>query len=130
MPKESDLEQKALEIIMRSGEKGILQSDLWREINATSREGSRISIRLENKGLIYREPEISKGRWTYRLYPKRHPVSIDSIIDCPCISCEESSKCGAGGKISPNNCEKLTQWILKDEETDSRVDTNCPTSGS
>ncbi|MEM1607221.1 MAG: transcriptional regulator [Candidatus Bathyarchaeia archaeon] len=117
MPRNNDLEQKALEIIMRSGEKGILQSDLWREINATSREGSRISIRLESKGLIYRKPEISKGRWTYRLYPKRHIVSIDSILDCPCISCEENAKCSAGGKISPNNCEKLVQWVLKEDQT-------------
>lgn len=113
MSKHNDLERKALDIIMRMGEKGILQSELWREINATSREGSRISIRLESKGLIYREPELSKGRWTYRLYSKRQIVSIDSIIDCPCVSCEENSKCGAGGKISPNDCEKLTQWILE-----------------
>ncbi|MCX8170664.1 MAG: Lrp/AsnC family transcriptional regulator [Candidatus Bathyarchaeota archaeon] len=116
MPKNSDLEQKAFEIIMRSGEKGILQSDLWREINATSREGSRISIRLENKGLIYRKPEISRGRWTYRLYPKRQMVSVDSIIDCPCIPCEESLRCGAGGRFSPNDCEKLTQWILMEDQ--------------
>ncbi|MEM2341280.1 MAG: Lrp/AsnC family transcriptional regulator [Candidatus Bathyarchaeia archaeon] len=116
MPKQNDLEQKALDIIMRMGEKGILQSDLWREINATSREGSRISMRLESKGLIYRERELSRGRWTYRLYSKRQMVSIDSIIDCPCISCEENSKCGAGGKLSPNHCEKLTQWILETDQ--------------
>jgi len=22
-------------------------------------------------------------------------------------------RCGAGGKISPNTCDKLTQWILE-----------------
>ncbi|HDO41826.1 transcriptional regulator [Candidatus Bathyarchaeota archaeon] len=114
MPKQNDLEQKALNIIMSRGEKGILQSDLWREMNASSREGSRISIRLESKGLIYREPELSRGRWTYRLYSKRQPISIDSIIDCPCLSCEEISRCGAGSNISPNDCEKLTRWILKE----------------
>ncbi len=114
MPKQDDLEQKALNIIMSRGEKGILQSDLWREMNASSREGSRISIRLESKGLIYREPELSRGRWTYRLYSKRQPISVDSIIDCPCLSCEEFSRCGAGGKISPNNCERLIQWVLKE----------------
>lgn len=114
MPRQNDLEQKALEIIMRSGEKGVLQSELWREINATSREGSRISIRLESRGLIYREPELFKGRWTYRLYPKRQPALIDSILDCPCFSCEENLRCGVGGPISPNECEKLTQWILEE----------------
>lgn len=114
MPKQNDLEQKALDIIMSRGEEGILQSDLWREMKATSREGSRVSIRLESKGLIYREPELSKGRWTYRLYSRRQPISVDSIIDCPCLSCEENSKCGAGGKISPIECEKLVQWVLNE----------------
>ncbi len=115
MPKQNNLEQKALDIIISRGEKGVLQSDLWREINASSREGSRISIRLENKGLIYREPELSRGRWTYRLYPKRQPVSIDSILNCPCLSCEETLRCGAGGKISPNDCDKLIEWVLKED---------------
>lgn len=114
MTKQEDLERKALEIIMKSGSKGILQSELWREINVTSREGSRISIRLESKGLIYREPELSKGRWTYRLYPKRPLISIDLILSCPCIPCEESSICGANGVITPNDCEKFTQWILEE----------------
>lgn len=114
MPKQNDLEQKALDIIMSRGEKGILQSDLWREMKATSREGSRISIRLESKGLIYREPELSRGRWTYRLYSRRQPISVDSIINCPCLSCEENSKCGAGGKTSPVECEKLIQWVLNE----------------
>jgi len=117
MPKQNDLEQKALDIIMEKGEKGILQSELWREINATSREGSRISIRLERKGLIYREPELSMGRWTYRLYPKKHPVSVDSILNCPCISCEEKAKCSANGRVSPNDCEKFTQWILEENSS-------------
>lgn len=114
MTKQNDLERKALEIIMKSGSKGVLQSELWREINVTSREGSRISIRLENRGLIYREPELSKGRWTYRLYPKHHSVSIDSVLSCPCISCKENSICGANSVITPNNCEKFTQWILEE----------------
>lgn len=55
MPKENDLEQKALQLIMNSGEEGLLQSELWRKMEASSREGSRISIKLEKKGLIYRE---------------------------------------------------------------------------
>jgi len=112
MPKENDLEQKALQLIMNSGEEGLLQSELWRKMEASSREGSRISIKLEKKGLIYRERELSNGRWTYRLYSTRQPVSIDSILTCPCLTCEKSIRCGAGGRISPNKCDLLTQWIL------------------
>jgi len=111
MPKQNDLEQRALQLIMNTGHDGLLQSDLWRKMGASSREGSRVSIKLEKKGLVYRERELSKGRWTYRLYSKRQPVSIDSIVDCPCLTCGESIRCGAGGRLSPNECDTLTHWI-------------------
>ena len=112
MPKKGDLEQKVLQIITNTGSEGVLQSELWRKINASSREGSRISIKLENKGLILRERELYEGRWTYRLYPKRRPVSIESILTCPCLVCNENPRCEVGGAISPNDCQKLIEWIL------------------
>ena len=112
MPKRSDLEHKALQFIANTGDEGVLQSDLWRQLNASSREGSRISIKLENKGLIQRQRELSEGRWTYRLFPKRKPASINSIIDCPCLTCSESIRCGAYGATSPNDCERLTEWLI------------------
>lgn len=111
MPKRSDLEHKALNFIANTGDEGVLQSDLWRKLDATSREGSRIALKLENKGLIKRERELFEGRWTYRLYPKRKPASINSIIDCPCLTCPVSIQCGAYGATSPNDCEKLTEWL-------------------
>src|SRR4030042_1186857 len=92
MPKRNDLEQKALQFIMNTGFGGVLQSDLWRELGATSREGSRISLKLEGKGLIRREKELQEGRWTYRLFPKRLPAKIDTIIDCPCLMCAENPR--------------------------------------
>jgi len=112
MPKRNDVEHRAFQIIMNTGSEGVLQSELWRKMNASSREGSRISIKLENKGLIYRERELSNGRWTYRLYSKRRPVSIDSILTCPCLTCPDNQRCEIGGAISPSDCEKLTVWIL------------------
>jgi len=112
MPKQNDLEQKALQLIMKRRDEGLLQSEMWRRMDASSREGSRISIKLEKKGLIHREPEISNGRWTYRLYSTRQPVTIDSILMCPCLTCEENVRCGAGGRMSPNDCDRLTEWIL------------------
>jgi hypothetical protein len=112
MPKQDDLEHEALQLIMKMRDKGLLQSELWRKMNASSREGSRISIKLEKKGLISREREFTKGRWTYRLYSTRQPVSIDSISICPCLTCVVSIRCGAGGRLSPNRCDALTQWCL------------------
>jgi hypothetical protein len=124
MPKHSDLEHKALQFIINTGDDGVLQSDLWRKLRASSREGSRIALKLESKGLIRRERELFKGRWTYRLYPMRKPATINSIIGCPCLTCVESIRCGAYGATSPNDCERLTEWIgtLTQEDTELQGD--------
>ena len=121
MPKHNDLEQKALQIIMSSGNEGLLQSELWRKLGASSREGSRIALKLESKGLIRRERELRNGRWTYRLYPKRLPASIDSIVDCPCVMCPDSPRCGPTGNVTPQNCEKLTEWLFRMAESTQNV---------
>ena len=119
MPKRNDFEHKALQVIAKTGDQGVLQSELWQKLDASSREGSRIAIKLENKGLIRRERELFGGRWTYRLYPKRQPASINSIVNCPCLMCSEDSRCGAWSVISPNKCENLTQWILNLAQADT-----------
>ena len=113
MPRRDDLEHTALQIVINSGKEGIIQSDLWRKLNASSREGSRVSLKLENKGLIRREKELSEGRWTYRLYPKRKPVSLDSVLTQPCLLCTLVPKCELGGSISPITCELLRNWLLE-----------------
>ena len=112
IPRYNNLEHRALRLIASAGDQGILQSDLWRRLEASSREGSRIAIKLNKKGLIRRERELWKGRWTYRLYPKRRPASIDSILGCPCLTCPDVSRCGAWSAVSPNECDKLTAWII------------------
>jgi len=111
LPERNDLEHQALQIIAIKGNVGIPQRDLWRELGTNSREGSRVSIRLEKKNLIKREKEFIDGRWTYRIFIK-HPVEIDSILGVPCVSCPDVSKCEAGSEVSPNSCVKLTQWLL------------------
>ena len=111
MPKHNDLEYRALQLISSKGTDGILQSDLWRELNASSREGSRISLKLENKFLIRREKELHNGRWTYRVYIKRRPIEIDSIANIPCVSCVDIDKCESGSEISPSGCKQLDNWL-------------------
>ncbi len=112
MPRRNELEHKALDVVVNNGNDGVLQSELWRKLDATSREGSRIALKLETKGLILREKELFEGRWTYRLYPKRKPVSLNTIIDSPCLMCPNDAKCGAWSQITPNECPRLTAWIL------------------
>ena len=112
MPKRNDIEQKALQFVVNTGFGGVLQSELWRQLGASSREGSRIAIKLEDKGLIRRERELRSGRWTYRLYPKRLPASIESIADCPCLMCPDNARCDPTTTVSPKTCERLTDWLL------------------
>jgi hypothetical protein len=121
MPKRNDLEQKAFQFIINTGYEGVLQSELWRKLGASSREGSRIALKLENKGLIRREREIRDGRWTYRLYPKRLPASIESIADCPCLMCPDNPRCDPSSSISPQNCEKLTEWLISIIKNESGI---------
>ena len=116
MPKRDDLEKRALKLIIESGDDGILQRDLWRELGATSREGSRISLRLEAQNLITRERELANGRWTHRLVANIRRVEIDSLLDVPCFICEDIQKCEVGRGISSSTCKLLTQWLLSHQE--------------
>jgi len=124
MPRRDELEYKALHYITNTRSQGVLQVDLWRVLGASSREGSRIALKLENKGLIRREKELFEGRWTYRLFPKRQPASINSVVECPCLMCPSDARCGAWGTISPNECERLTEWVasLARDETNPSGD--------
>jgi DNA-binding Lrp family transcriptional regulator len=107
------LEKKSLDLIFKAGEEGILQTELWKKLNMSSREGSRICVRLKSWGLIKREKVLYDGRWTYRIKSTRKPPSIGSILGAPCITCAQAnSMCARGNDISPENCEILEKWIL------------------
>ncbi len=112
MPKRDELEYRALQVIINKGSEGILQCDLWREMESSGRDGSRISLKLENKNLINREKELFEGRWTYRLFAKKQPIEINVLLDIPCVSCPNISKCEVNSEISPNLCSEMTRYLL------------------
>ncbi len=130
MSKRDLLERRALQIILNKGEDGILQSDLWKELEASSRVGSRISLNLGKKNLITRQRELSDGRWTYRVFVNIRSLDIDSFSDIPCVSCDEILKCEKGGEFSPNTCKIMTKWLHTfthselDEENISEISKN------
>jgi len=110
------LEKQALKLIIDKGTDGILQSAMWRELKASSREGSRICLRLEAKNLIKRERELSKGRWTYRIFFKKRLIAIDSLLETPCMFCDNTYRCELDGEISPATCVPLTEWLFSFED--------------
>ncbi|RLE52224.1 MAG: Lrp/AsnC family transcriptional regulator [Candidatus Methanomethylicota archaeon] len=110
------MEKRAIEIIKKAGDEGVLQSDLWKMLGTDSREGSRIAIRLERKGFIEREPTVHAGKKTYRLRLIKRPprkISIATVKGCPCFVCPDLTKCAIGHVINPVTCKKLTTWILE-----------------
>ncbi|MGQ9542465.1 MAG: helix-turn-helix transcriptional regulator [Candidatus Bathyarchaeia archaeon] len=112
MARRGTTEQDLLNVLMNAGEKGILQSELWKTVTSDSREGSRAILRLEKKKLIERRKELYEGRWTYRVMAKRKIPRVDSIVDVPCAFCEFEARCGQSSIISPAKCERLTVWLI------------------
>jgi len=114
--KMTKLEERAIKLLMKYGEKGLLQSELWHKLGVTSREGSRIAIKLEKKGIVKRIREFAKDRWTRRLVPLIRQVTLEPIKRAPCPSCIYNTVCGKGGSVSPNTCLWLENWIEKSYE--------------
>ena len=111
MPSKENNEQRALKLIFEAGEKGFFQSELWKHLNLSSREASRIAKKFEEKGKVLRERVLNNGRWTFKLYFKKEPVNLESVAGCPCLICPEVDKCFRGGTHDPNICLDLTAWI-------------------
>lgn len=106
-----DLDKRAFQLILESGDEGVLQSEMWRRLGISDKYGSRIARGLEEKGVIKRQRELHEGRWTYRLISLKKQITIDSINDCPCMPCENIEKCDPGLFASPILCEKFTNWL-------------------
>jgi predicted DNA-binding transcriptional regulator len=109
-----DLTSKVYKLVVEHGSDGVLQSELWKELILTSRDGSRLAIRLERRGMIRREKVLDGGRWTYKLTPLRMPVQIRSIEEAPCLTCPYEAKCSLTGVVSPLSCPWISEWVIKE----------------
>jgi hypothetical protein len=107
-----DLTGKVFRTIISNGKDGILQSELWKELDLTSRDGSRVAIRLENRSLIRREKILESGRWTYKLYAVKLPVDTASIEAAPCLTCPVEHMCSLDGSYSPTSCNLIEDWLI------------------
>ena len=105
------------EIAATYGNNGIHQSDLWKKLKLTSRDGSRLALKLERMGLITREKILLKGRWTYKLIIVKSPIGTDSLSGAPCLVCPVESKCSLDGDISPKTCQFIEDWVLIELKT-------------
>ena len=93
---------------------GIVQSELWKKFKLTSRDGSRLALKLERMGIITREKILENKRWTYVLKIKKTPVSTDSIENSPCLVCPVEQKCSIDGEVSPRTCQWIEEWSINE----------------
>ncbi len=106
------LTNKVYDILAERESDGMFQSELWKKLKLSSRDGSRLALKLERMGTITREKLLEKGRWTYRLIIKKTPVSTQSIERAPCLVCPVEQKCSIDGEISPKSCQLIEDWVI------------------
>lgn len=122
-----DLTGKVFRTIIGNGKDGILQSELWKELDLTSRDGSRVAIRLEKRSLIRREKMLENGRWTYKLFAVKLPVDTTSIEKAPCLTCPVEHMCSLDGTYSPTSCSFLESWLVTSFESNGSSASNQKT---
>jgi len=103
---------RVCEIIAGYETNGTLQSELWKKLKLSSRDGSRLALKLERMGMITREKILEKERWTYKLIIKKTPVSTKSIEGSPCLTCPVEAKCSLDGEVSPKTCQWIEDWVM------------------
>ena len=106
------LTNKVCDILAERESEGMFQSELWKKLKLTSRDGSRLALKLERIGFINREKILEKNRWTYKLILKKTPISTQSIENSPCLVCPVEQKCSLEGEISPRNCQFIEDWVI------------------
>jgi len=99
-------------LFLSNYEDGIIQSELWKKFKLTSRDGSRLALKLERMGIIMREKILENKRWTYVLKIKKTPVSTESIENAPCLVCPVEQKCSIDGEVSPKTCQWIEEWTI------------------
>ena len=111
------LTNKVCEIIADFEDKGVLQSELWKKLKLNTKDGSRLALRLERRGLISREKLLQKGRWTYKLIIEQAPIKLESLVNSPCLTCPVEQKCdfeNAYPEPSPLHCQLIEDWVAVD----------------
>jgi len=100
----SEDERAGLELIRETG--GIHQSEFWKELEFSSRKGSRVAESLVEADLIQREGTVYQGHTTYYLQPLAKDLDFSLLM--------------AGDMLSPfvgeeeidSNSDAFSQWLM------------------
>jgi DNA-binding MarR family transcriptional regulator len=100
----SEEELAGLDLVRETG--GIHQSEFWKELDVSSRQGSRIVDALVDHGLVEREETIYQGHNTYYITPAPRDLDFSLLM--------------AGDLLSPVigeeevdfQSEAFSQWMM------------------
>ena len=115
------LTNKICDILAERESEGMFQSELWKKLKLSGRDGSRLSLKLERMGTITREKLLENDRWTYKLILKKTPISTHSIENSPCLVCTVEQKCSLDGEISPKTCQLIEDWVIAEYKKPLKV---------
>lgn len=113
----SELDNKALQLI-QSKKAGVLQNNLWKELGISSRDCTRLILRLLDAGVVTRTEDKNGSSRTYRICavaPAKKDsqgakafdplllMASESIV--PCVACSE--ECNVA------ECPMLEEWVYE-----------------
>lgn len=104
-------EQRALALITETG--GLYQSELWKELDVSSRTGTRVATSLEEKGLIERRETVYNGHTTYLLELPPKDLNFSLLM-----AGDEISPFIDSENIDPQS-SAFSQWLLQLEQDGS-----------
>jgi len=115
------LKTTVLDLVGKRGDDGMFQSDLWKKLKLSSRDGSRLALKFERQNILKREKILKDGRWTYKLKIAHFPVTAQSIESAPCLICPVEQKCTLEGEVSPRTCPLIEQWVITEFATSKKT---------
>jgi DNA-binding Lrp family transcriptional regulator len=114
----SDDERQGLELVRET--RGIHQSEFWKELDVSSRKGSRIASKLEEKGFVRREEVVYEGNNTYLI----EPVIDERELDFSLLMAGDMLSPFVGEEEVDAQSDAFSQWIMNlayEDETEEEV---------
>ncbi|GGL22555.1 transcription factor [Halarchaeum grantii] len=102
----SEDEEHALELVREQG--SIYQSEFWKELDVSSRKGSRIAKKLAEKGLVEREDAVHNGNTTYLI----KPVIKEEDLDFSLLMAGDMLSPFVGEEEVDARSDAFSQWIM------------------
>lgn len=102
----SEDERDGLDLIRERG--AIHQSEFWKELDVSSRKGSRIASSLEEAGLIERSDTVYQGHTTYLL----EPVIDEADLDFSLLMAGDMLSPFVGEEDVDPQSDAFSQWVM------------------